>query len=553
LPSGSGNFISTPGAIALTIVFPCKVEKNGEITVPAKIFNSIISSLNTDKVALEVKKDNSLNIISNNYKAVLKGESASDFPIIPSLKKENSFTVDSKLFAKSLSQLIGFVSNSETRPEITGIFISKQSGENNLKIASTDSFRLGERIINLNDNNKDIFQAMLDLYEERKPIDLLTLTHILKKKKKYEQVGGSTYITSLANAVPTAANIEHYAQILKETYIRRSLIKMGASITVLSCDQETNSDELLDRVEQNIFSLSQENIKQGFLHIRETLAQSFDKLDELHKKQSHYRGIETGFVDLDLLLSGLQDSNLIVLAARPGQGKTAFVVNVAQHVSVQNKIPVGMFSLEMSKEELVDRLLISQANIDAWKLKTGKLSEEDFGKLSEAMGELADAPIYIDDTPGISIAEMRSKARRLQIEHGLKLLIVDYMQLVNPGRRFENRVQEVSFISQNLKNLARELKIPVLTVSQLSRAVEHRGERRPQLADLRESGAIEQDADVVVFLYTQEEEFTPQRIVKVNVAKHRNGPVGEKELLFRGDRIKFFNIDRAQEEAPAAN
>ncbi|KKQ93111.1 MAG: Replicative DNA helicase [Candidatus Levybacteria bacterium GW2011_GWB1_39_7] len=404
-----------------------------------------------------------------------------------------------------------------------------------------------------NDNNKDIFQAMLDLYEERKPIDLLTLTHILKKKKKYEQVGGSTYITSLANAVPTAANIEHYAQILKETYIRRSLIKMGASITDLSFDQETNSDELLDRVEQNIFSLSQENIKQGFLHIRETLAQSFDKLDELHKKQSHYRGIETGFVDLDLLLSGLQDSNLIVLAARPGQGKTAFVVNVAQHVSVQNKIPVGMFSLEMSKEELVDRLLISQANIDAWKLKTGKLSEEDFGKLSEAMGELADAPIYIDDTPGISIAEMRSKARRLQIEHGLKLLIVDYMQLVNPGRRFENRVQEVSFISQNLKNLARELKIPVLTVSQLSRAVEHRGERRPQLADLRESGAIEQDADVVVFLYTQEEEFTPQRIVKVNVAKHRNGPVGEKELLFRGDRIKFFNIDRAQEEAPAAN
>lgn len=403
-----------------------------------------------------------------------------------------------------------------------------------------------------NDNNKEIFQAMIDLYEERKPIDLLTLTNTLKKKKKYEQVGGSTYLTSLANAVPTAANIEHYAQILKEAYIRRSLIKMGGLITDLSFSQETNSDELLDQVEQNIFSLSQENIKQGFLHIRETLAQSFDKLDELHKKQSHYRGIETGFVDLDLLLSGLQDSNLIVLAARPGQGKTAFVVNIAQHVSVQNKIPVGMFSLEMSKEELVDRLLISQANIDAWKLKTGKLSEEDFEKLSEAMGELADAPIYIDDTPGISIAEMRSKARRLQIEHGLKLLIVDYMQLVNPGRRFENRVQEVSFISQNLKNLARELKIPVLTVSQLSRAVEHRGERRPQLADLRESGAIEQDADVVVFLYTQEEEFTPQRIVKVNVAKHRNGPVGEKELLFRGDRIKFFNMEHAKTETPPA-
>ena len=252
------------------------------------------------------------------------------------------------------------------------------------------------------------------------------------------------------------------------------------------------------------------------------------------------------------MLSGLQDSNLIVLASRPGQGKTAFVVNVAQNVAGILKVPVGMFSLEMSKEELVDRLLISQANIDAWKLKTGKLSDDDFEKLSQAMGELAEAPIYIDETPGISIAEIRSKARRLQIERGMKLLIVDYMQLINPGRRFENRVQEVSFISQSLKNLARELKIPVLTVSQLSRAVEHRGVRKPQLADLRESGAIEQDADVVVFLYTEEEEFTPQRIVKVVVAKHRNGPVGERELLFRGDRIKFFNIERTQEETPPA-
>ena len=214
---------------------------------------------------------------------------------------------------------------------------------------------------------------------------------------------------------------------------------------------------------------------------------------------------------------------------------------------------MGIFSLEMSKEELVDRLLISQANIDAWKLKTGKLSESDFESLSTAMGELAEAPVYIDDTPGISISEMRSKARRLQLEHGVKLLIVDYIQLINPGRRLENRVQEVTFISQSLKNLARELKIPVLAVSQLSRAVEHRGERRPQLADLRESGAIEQDADVVIFLYTQDEEFTPQRIVKVNVAKHRNGPTGEKELLFRGDRIKFFNVDHAQAETPTAN
>ena len=399
--------------------------------------------------------------------------------------------------------------------------------------------------------NRLIFEAMITLYEERKPIDLLTLTHGLKKKKNYEDVGGSEYLTSLTGAVPTAANIEHYAQILKETYIRRSLIRIATNMTDLSFVEDKPSDELLDSVEQNIFSVSQENIRQGFIHVRDALAQSFDKLDELHKRQSAYRGIETGFVDLDILLSGLQDSNLIVLAARPGQGKTAFVVNIAQHISSVGKIPVGVFSLEMSKEELVDRLLISQANIDAWKLKTGKLSEDDFEKLSTAMGELAEAPIYIDDTPGISIAEIRSKARRLQLEHGLKLLVVDYMQLVNPGRRFENRVQEVSFISQSLKNLARELKIPVLAVSQLSRAVEHRGERKPQLADLRESGAIEQDADVVMFLYTQDEEFSPQRIVKVNIAKHRNGPVGEKELLFRGDRIKFFNIEHTQTETTA--
>lgn len=400
-------------------------------------------------------------------------------------------------------------------------------------------------------NNKIIYEAMISLYEERKPIDLLTLTTALKKIKKYDAVGGSEYLTSLTNAVPTAANIEHYTQILKEAYIRRSLIRIAATMTDISFDQDKPSAELLDTVEQTIFAISQENVKQGFLHIRDTLAASFDKLDELHKRDSRYRGLETGFTDLDNLLSGLQDSNLIVLAARPGQGKTAFVINITQFISAVTKQPVGIFSLEMSKEELVDRLLISQANIDAWKLKTGKLSEDDFEKLSNAMGELAEAPIFIDDTPGISIAEIRSKARRLQMEHGLKLIVVDYMQLVAPGRRFENRVQEVTYISQSLKNLARELKIPVIGVSQLSRAVEQRGDRKPQLADLRESGSIEQDADVVMFLYSRDEEFTPQRIVNINIAKHRNGPVGEKELLFRGDRIKFYNVEHNQPASTA--
>lgn len=417
-----------------------------------------------------------------------------------------------------------------------------------------DAASLGAELINpdyfYSPANKEIFEAMKELYEDRKPVDLVTLTSVLKKRKSFDKVGGATYLTSLAGSVPSAANIEHYTQILREKFIRRSLISLGGSMTDKAFIEDEEATTVLDNLEQEVFKISQQQIEQGFSHIKGALAESFDRLDALHKNGGSLRGVETGFTDLDFLLSGLQQSNLIVLAARPGQGKTAFTINIAQHITVNSRIPVGIFSLEMSKEELVDRLLVSQADIDAWKLKTGKLSEDDFEKLSTAMGELAEAPIYIDDTPGISIAEIRTKARRLKLETGLKLLIVDYLQLVNPGKRFENRVNEVSYVSQNLKNLARELKIPVIAVSQLSRAVEHRGERKPQLADLRESGAIEQDADVVMFLYTKDEEFTSQRVVSINVAKHRNGPVGEKDLLFRGDRIKFYNIEGAREETP---
>lgn len=395
------------------------------------------------------------------------------------------------------------------------------------------------------ERHKNIYDAMLSLYEDRSPIDLLTLTSVLKKKKVYEKVGGSSYLSSLTNIVPTAANSEYYAQTIREKYVRRSLIQISAEVTDSAFTEDKEANEILNNAEQNIFKISQEHIKQGFIHIKETLAESFDRLEELQKTGAGLRGVETGFVDLDNLLSGLQASNLIILAARPGQGKTAFVINIAQHVSIANKQPVGVFSLEMSKEELVDRLLVSQSDIDAWRLKTGKLTDDDFEKLSVAMGQLAEAPIFIDDTPGLSIPEMRTKARRLQAEHDLKLLIVDYLQLANPGKKFENRVNEVSYISQSLKNMARELKIPVIGVSQLSRAVEQRGGGKPQLADLRESGAIEQDADVVMFLYSPDEEFTSQRIVNVLVAKHRNGPVGEKELLFRGDRIRFYNVEHS--------
>ncbi len=398
-----------------------------------------------------------------------------------------------------------------------------------------------------NDINGIIYDAMLSLYENRKPIDVLTLTMQLKKNKRSEKVD-SSYISNLVNTVPTAANIEHYAQIIKESSTKRNLIKVGTQIAENAFKEENEIEELLDKAEGSIFAISQGHTIKGFIAIKESLAESFDRIDELHKKGAGYRGIQTGFSDLDNILSGMQASNLLILAARPGQGKTAMVVNMAQNVAIEQKLPVGIFSLEMSQEELVDRLLIGQADVDAWRLKTGKLSETDFSKLSQAMGELADAPIFIDDTPGISISEMRTKARRLQLEQGIKLLIIDYLQLADPGRRYDNRVQEVSIVSQGLKNLARELKIPVLAVSQLSRAVEHRGERKPQLADLRESGAIEQDADVVMFLYRTDAEVSTNIIpTKLLIAKHRNGPMGEVDLLFRGDRIRFYNMDKKRE------
>jgi replicative DNA helicase len=414
-----------------------------------------------------------------------------------------------------------------------------------------DSIGLVSEILSPNDFYSDIngiiYDAMLSLYEERKPIDVVTLAKSLKKIKNGEKVDTS-YLSELVNSVPTAANIEHYANLIKEESTKRSLISAGTKIAEEAFKEQSEISELLDKAESSIFAISQGHDIRGFVAIKESLAESFDRIDELHKKGAGYRGIRTGFTDLDNVLSGMQPSNLLILAARPGQGKTAMVVNIAQNLAVDQKTPVGIFSLEMSQEELVDRLLVGQADVDAWRLKTGKLVEADFTKLSQAMGQLADAPIFIDDTPGISVSEMRTKARRLQLEHGIKLLIVDYLQLVDPGRRYDSRVQEVSIVSQGLKNLARELKIPVLALSQLSRAVEHRGERKPQLADLRESGAIEQDADVVMFLYRLEAEVTSNVIpTKLSIAKHRNGPMGEIDLLFRGDRIKFYSVEGKRE------
>lgn len=390
-----------------------------------------------------------------------------------------------------------------------------------------------------------IYETCIELFQDRIPIDVLTVSERLKKKKLLKKVGGAGYLTELVNKVPTAAHVEHYGRIVKEQAIKRLLSTAANRLMDYSFDESIGADELMDKAESEIFALSQKHITAAFTPIRSALAESFDRLDELHKQGEGLRGVPTGFKELDDALAGMQKSNLLILASRPGVGKTSFALNVSQNLAVVHKRPVGIFSLEMSREELVDRMLVAQADIDAWKLKTGKLSGDDFTALSNAMGILAEAPIYIDDTPALSILEMRTKARRLQVDVGIDLIIVDYLQLAR-SRNLENRVQEVSEISQGLKNLARELKLPVLALSQLSRAVEQRGEKRPQLSDLRESGSIEQDSDVVMFLYREDDE-NPENMV-LDIAKHRNGPLKSIQLYFKGDRIRFFGRESKREK-----
>jgi len=396
--------------------------------------------------------------------------------------------------------------------------------------------------------HKIIFEAMLNSFEKQRPIDLVTIQDELKKEGSLKKIGGKGYLSDLINTVPTSAYIEHYGRIVKDQFTKRKLIEVSSRLVERSFDEKGDVKKLIDYAEAEIFGLAQEHLHQDFIELKKVLGESFERLEAFMKKGSGLRGVPTGFIDLDNRLAGMQDSNLLILAARPGIGKTSLALNIALSVATKHKVPVGYFSLEMSKEELVDRLLVGQADIDAWRLKTGKLSEDDYKKLTEAMGQLYEAPIFIDDTPGSSILEMRTKARKLMVEKKIHLIIVDYLQLADSGRRFESRVNEVSFVSQGLKNLARELHVPVLAISQLSRAVEQRGSRKPQLADLRESGAIEQDADVVMFLYHEEESEDlldqSKRLVKLYIAKHRNGPTGEIDLMFRGDRIKFYGVEK---------
>lgn len=404
--------------------------------------------------------------------------------------------------------------------------------------------------------HQHIYEAVITLYERRSAIDVLTLTDQLRSNGYLDLVGGAAYLTELTNFVPTAAHVEQYADIVAQKAMRRRLITASQDIAGFGYDEATSLRELIEQAETRLFEVSQQHVQQSVVSIETILSESFERLDELHRDKKKLRGVPTGFADLDDLLAGLQRSDLFVLAARPSMGKTALSLNLAHNVAVHAKQPVLIFSLEMSKEQLVDRLLSMESGVDAWALRTGNLTDADFEKLAEAMGTLSEAPIYIDDMPGITVSDLRTKARREAHQHQLGLVIVDYLQLMSGGGRYGgdgNRVQEISEISRGLKGVARELNVPLMALSQLSRSVESRSPQIPQLADLRESGSIEQDADVVAFIY-REEYYNPEterkKITDILVKKHRNGPTGNVELYFDNEKQRFRSADRKHASDP---
>lgn len=396
-----------------------------------------------------------------------------------------------------------------------------------------------------------IYGAMVALFEKRVPIDLVTTAEELERNNQLESIGGPEVLATLVARVPSTAHVVHYANIVKEKAILRRLISAGSKIVQIGFDQAIEASAALDQAEHTLFGISQKFFDKSFIPITELLTESFERIDVLHKNKGSIRGMPTGFKDLDNLLAGLQKSDLLILAARPGMGKTAFALNIAQNAAVDGKKSVALFSLEMSKEQLVDRMLCSQAGIDSWRLRTGNLDEEDFSKLNYGMGVLSEAKIFIDDSPLATITEIRAKARRLQMEQGLDFIVIDYLQLMQGSRvggGEANRVQEISEISRGLKGLARELNVPVMALSQLSRAVEQRHPKIPQLSDLRESGSIEQDADVVMFLYREdyyEKDTENQNIAELLIRKHRNGPTGDIKLYFQPEQTRYFTLDKA--------
>src|SRR5205809_767766 len=398
------------------------------------------------------------------------------------------------------------------------------------------------------DAHRTIYEVILQLYEHREPADFITICDELERRNKLEEVGGASYITSLINQVPTSGNVEYYGRIVERTSILRRLIHAAGQIAAIAYE-EGDADIALDKAEQLIFNISQRHARTDFSLLRDILSEYMNKLDQLHERRGTIVGVPTGFADLDHLTGGLQNSDLIILAARPAVGKSSMALTMAHNTAVKHQRSVAVFSLEMSKEQLVQRLLSMDASIDQQRLRTGWIEEDEWDRIVYAMDTLSEANIWIDDTASISTMEMRSKARRLQAEHGVDLIIVDYLQLMQAtigGRRNENRVQEISEISRSLKGLARELNVPILALAQLSRAVESRQSKVPQLSDLRESGSIEQDSDVVMFIY-REDVYNPEterkNIADIIVAKHRNGPVGEISLYFQASQTRFHDLE----------
>lgn len=395
-----------------------------------------------------------------------------------------------------------------------------------------------------------IYNSALKLYEKTEPIDLLSLSNKLKESNLLETVGGVGYLTSLVNSVPTSAHVLNYAKIVQRKKLLRDLIDSAHHVISLSGQEDRNIEELLDEAEQKIFAVSQKTIQQNFTQIGgELLKEAFERIDNLHKGDGALRGRTTGFYDLDNYLAGLQKSDLILLAARPSVGKTSLALDIARNVARKDKVPVGIFSLEMSKEQVIDRILAAEAGVSVWKLRTGKLSStgdnNDFEKIARALDHLSQMPIFIDDTPSPTILQMRAMARRLQAKHDLGLLVVDYLQLIRPVRNFDSEVQQVTEISHGLKALARELNIPVLAVSQMSRSSEMRTDQRPKLSDLRSSGSLEQDADVVLFIYREEKvkkESDKKGVAEIMIEKHRNGPTGTVELFFDENSTSFRSL-----------
>ncbi len=416
--------------------------------------------------------------------------------------------------------------------------------------AIADAIETLERSYFYKEAHRKIFLSIINLFDANKPVDIVTLIDDLKKRGQLEEVGGPAYVTSLTTVVPTAANINHYAKIVKEKALLRSLITTATQIISEGYESDEDVDKLIDKAEKLIFEITSRRIERDSLSLKEVIKSSIETIDALYQRKASVTGIPTGFLELDVMTAGLQASDLIVIAGRPSMGKSALVCSMAEHAGIIEKIPVAVFSLEMSKDQLVQRMLCSHARVDAHKVRTGFLAQSDWPKLTAAAGKLSEASIYIDDTPSITVLEIRAKARRLKAQHDIKLIILDYLQLMQGPTGSENRQQEISEISRSLKALARELKVPLIAVSQLSRAVETRTDHRPQLSDLRESGAIEQDADVVALLL-REEYYNPtdenRGLADVILAKQRNGPVGTVKLAFVKEYTRFENLAKAEE------